>query len=109
VNRFIYYLQVVTANNYKAVANLHNLQITRVHAKSFQSAVTSRFLVTVLNNGVSSDSVLTSLPSGEYPTLNCQLNYNAILSASLAELNSQLQGQSQSQSHIVTDSQSVSQ
>jgi hypothetical protein len=40
------------------------LQIPGAHAKSFQSAFTSRFLVTDLNNGESSFSVVTPLPAG---------------------------------------------
>jgi hypothetical protein len=53
-----------------------------LHAKSFPacSVVTSRCLVTAFNNGDSSASVLTSLLSGKYPTLNCQLKYSAISS-----------------------------
>jgi hypothetical protein len=52
------HLQVVTTSNYNTIANFHTLQITIIHANSFQSAVTSRFLVTDLNNGDSSASVL---------------------------------------------------
>jgi hypothetical protein len=47
-----------------AIAVLHTLQNTRAHAKSSQSAFTSRLLVTDLNIGNSSASVLTSLPAG---------------------------------------------
>jgi hypothetical protein len=47
--------------NYSIIANLHTLQITRAHAKSSQSAFTSRFLITDLNNGDSSASVLKPL------------------------------------------------
>jgi hypothetical protein len=56
---------------------LNNLQVvtlslmftlyTSLRAKSSQSAFTSRFLVTDLNNEDSPDSVLTPLLSGEYP------------------------------------------
>jgi hypothetical protein len=45
---------------------------------------TSRCLVTALNSGDSSASVLTSLPSGEYPVTEL---YRHLFSASLAELN----------------------
>jgi hypothetical protein len=38
------------------ITDLHTLQISRAHAKS-QSAFSSRFLVTVLNNGDSLASV----------------------------------------------------
>jgi hypothetical protein len=65
---FIDYLQIVTASNYNTIASLHTLQITAVHAKPSQSASTSRFQVSDLNNGESSALVLTSLLSGEYPT-----------------------------------------
>jgi hypothetical protein len=58
------YTQPVTTNNCRAIAKLHTLQITVAHAKSSQSAFTSRFLVAVLNNGDSSASVSTSLPAG---------------------------------------------
>jgi hypothetical protein len=63
VTRFIehLYTQLVTTCNYSAIVNLHTSQITRAHAKSSQSAFNSRFLVTGLNNGDSSASVLTSL------------------------------------------------
>jgi hypothetical protein len=44
-----------------AVADLHALRITTAHAKSSQSAFTSRFLVTDLNKGDSSASVITLL------------------------------------------------
>jgi hypothetical protein len=69
VNVFIdhLYTRLGTTSNYSAIANLHNSQITRAHAKSSQSAFTSRFLVTDLNSEDSSASVLTSLLSGEYP------------------------------------------
>jgi hypothetical protein len=43
-------LQVVNTNNYNPIANLHTLQFTTLHAV-FQSAFTSRFPVTELNNG----------------------------------------------------------
>jgi hypothetical protein len=49
---------LMTTLNHSAIANLHTLQITTAHAKSFQSTVTSRFPVTDLNNGDSSASVL---------------------------------------------------
>jgi hypothetical protein len=38
---FIDYLQVVTANHCNTIANFHTLQITTVHANSFQSALSS--------------------------------------------------------------------
>jgi hypothetical protein len=68
VTLFIDHLQIVTASNYNTIANFHNFQITTARAKPSESASTSRFLVTYLNNGDSSASVLTSLLSGEYPT-----------------------------------------
>jgi hypothetical protein len=51
--------QLVTTSNYSAIVNFHNLQTTRVHGKSSQSAFTSRSLVTDLNNEDSSASVPT--------------------------------------------------
>jgi hypothetical protein len=65
---FIGYLDIVTTSNYNTIANLHILQITEKHAKSSQSAFTSRFPVTYHNNGDSSASVLTPLLSCEYST-----------------------------------------
>jgi hypothetical protein len=61
---FIDHLQIVTTSNYIAITNFHTLQITTAHAKSFQSLVTSRSLVTASNSGDSSASALTSLPAG---------------------------------------------
>jgi hypothetical protein len=55
---FIDHLQMITTSNYTTITNCHTLQITTVHTKSFQSAVTSHFLVTDLNNGDSSASIL---------------------------------------------------
>jgi hypothetical protein len=43
--------RLVTTSNYSVVADFHTLQITTAHAKSFQSAFTSLFPVTDLNNG----------------------------------------------------------
>jgi hypothetical protein len=62
------YTQLLATSNYNAIADLHTLQITRAHVKSSQSSFTSRFLVTDLNNGDTSSSVLTSLLSSEYST-----------------------------------------
>jgi hypothetical protein len=45
---------LVTTLNYSAIANFQSLQITTAHTKSFQSAFTSRFPITDLNNGHSS-------------------------------------------------------
>jgi hypothetical protein len=62
-----------------------------LHAKSSPaySVFTSRCLVTALNNGDFSVSVLTSLRSGEYPTIELLDEiYRHPFSASLAELNS---------------------
>jgi hypothetical protein len=55
----------VTAINYIAIADLHTLQITTTHAKSFQSAVfNDRSLVTVSNSGDTSAFAFNSLPAG---------------------------------------------
>jgi hypothetical protein len=65
--QFIDYLQtlvVTTLLNHGAIADFHVLQITRAHAKSFQSAFTSRFPVTDLNNGDYS-SALTQVFSSQ--------------------------------------------
>jgi hypothetical protein len=52
VNRFIDHLQVVITNNYYTVADFH---ITNHSAlKSSESAFTSFYLVTAVNNGYSS-------------------------------------------------------
>jgi hypothetical protein len=72
------YIQLVTADNYNAIVNLHILKITRVHAKSAQSASTSRFLVTDLNHGDSWASVLTSFPSGWYSTTELLLQLSLV-------------------------------
>jgi hypothetical protein len=64
VTQFIDNLQIVTTSNYSAITNLHAIQITIAHAKFSQPAFTSRYLVTDLNNGDSSASVLTLLSAG---------------------------------------------
>jgi hypothetical protein len=52
---FIGRLQIVTTNNYNTIDNFHTLQITTAYSfQYFQLAFTSRFPVTVLNNGDSS-------------------------------------------------------
>jgi hypothetical protein len=64
VNGFIDHLYTPfgTTSNYSAIANLHSLQITTAHAKSQTFLVLlSRCLVTALNNGDSSASVLIPL------------------------------------------------
>jgi hypothetical protein len=61
---FINHLQVITRSNYNTITNFHNSQITIVHAKPFQSAVTSRFAVMDLNNENTPSLVLPSLPTG---------------------------------------------
>jgi hypothetical protein len=52
-------IRLVSTLNYSAIANFHTLRITTAHAKSFQSAVTCRFLVMDLNNEDSSASSCT--------------------------------------------------
>jgi hypothetical protein len=49
-----YTQELWTTSTYNAIADLHTLQITRSHAKTSQSAFTSRFLATDLNNEYSS-------------------------------------------------------
>jgi hypothetical protein len=58
------YTRLGTTNNYSAIADLHTSQFTRAHAMSSQSAFSSRFLVTDLNNGDSSPSIVTPLSPG---------------------------------------------
>jgi hypothetical protein len=66
VNAFIdhLYTRLISTSNYSAIADLHTSEITIAHAKSSQSASTSRFLVKDLNTGDSSASMLTPLPAG---------------------------------------------
>jgi hypothetical protein len=68
-------------------------RILRVKSSPSCSFFTSRCLVTALNNGDSSASVLKSLISGEYSTteLSAELQRH-LFSTSLAEPNSQLTG-----------------
>jgi hypothetical protein len=84
---FINHLQIILISNYNTIANPHILKIIRAHAKSSQSAFTSRVLVTDLNKGDSSASVFTWLLSGEYGTTQLE---------------------SESESYITTDGQSAS-
>jgi hypothetical protein len=63
---FVDHLQVVTTNNYNTNPNFHTLQITTAHAKSPQSASTTRFPIRCLHNGDSptapTESSLLRLP-----------------------------------------------
>jgi hypothetical protein len=52
-------LQTITAINYNRFIDSCTLRITRTHSKSSQSALTSHFLVTDLDSGDSSASVVT--------------------------------------------------
>ncbi|PNF29973.1 hypothetical protein B7P43_G06948 [Cryptotermes secundus] len=65
VTHFIDHLQITAASSYGTITNLHTLQITRARAKS-QSFIVfpSHCLVTALNKGDSSASVLMPLPAG---------------------------------------------
>jgi hypothetical protein len=47
----VYTHNSVTTSNYDAITNFRTLQTTRAHAKSSQSASTSRFMVTDFNTG----------------------------------------------------------
>jgi hypothetical protein len=59
------YTRLGTTSNYSAIADLHSLQITVAHAKpQLFIVVSSRCLVTALNSGDSSVSVLMLLPAG---------------------------------------------
>jgi hypothetical protein len=62
------YTRFLSTSTYNAMANLHILKITRAHGKFCQSAFNGRFLVTDLNNGDSSASVITPLPAGYHST-----------------------------------------
>jgi hypothetical protein len=62
VNRFITHLHIVTANNYNTATDFHTLQIAK--SSPVCSVFTSRCLVTALNSGGSSASVVMSLPAG---------------------------------------------
>jgi hypothetical protein len=64
------YTQLGTTLNYSAIANLHNLQITTAHVKSFPACCvfTSRSPVMASNSGNSAASaVKSSLNSGSLP------------------------------------------
>jgi archaellum component FlaF (FlaF/FlaG flagellin family) len=86
VTRFIdhLYTRLGTTSDYRAIADLRTLEITRAHTKSSQSSSTSHFLVTASNNGDSSVSVLMSLLSGEYPTTDSdsQLTFSLVYNIS---------------------------
>jgi hypothetical protein len=60
------YARLVTTFNFSIIPNLHILQITIVHAKSFPafSPFTSRFPVTASNSRDSSTSALAPFPAG---------------------------------------------
>jgi hypothetical protein len=68
---------------------IHTLHFTRAQVKSSQSAFTSLFLITNLNNVNPLTSVPTALLPGEYLTTELSTELQGeIFSASLAELNS---------------------
>jgi hypothetical protein len=54
---FIDHIQIVTTSSYNTITNFHNLQLTTAHAKCSQSAFTSCFPVTDINNKDFSASV----------------------------------------------------
>jgi hypothetical protein len=76
---------------YSATDDLHTLKTTTALAKPFSAYVlTSRSLATTSNSGDSPDSraqVLLSQPPVQNSCQYSQLNYSALFSASLAELN----------------------
>jgi hypothetical protein len=97
VNRFLDYLLVVTTNNYNTIADFHT---TNHSTLSSQSAFTSRYLVTALNNvftvyfllmvfynGDSSASVITPLRTGYHstPELSTELLINLTAAEAEAE------------------------
>jgi hypothetical protein len=63
--------QLIITLDYSAFANLHTLQFTKAHAKSFptRSVFTSSFLVTASNNDYSSASLLKPSLNGSKPRL----------------------------------------
>jgi hypothetical protein len=63
-------LTVIITSNCNIIAKLHILHITTAHATPTQSAFTSRFPVTHLNNGDTSTSVLSRYCSANIPQLN---------------------------------------
>jgi hypothetical protein len=66
--------RLVTTADYRTIADLHTLQTTTVDNKSFQSAFTSRFPVTDLNNGDSSTAPTnSSLHRFHYNSLTSKL------------------------------------
>jgi hypothetical protein len=78
VNIFIDHLQVVTTNNYNTIADFHTKSSVSFHSSLLGNnsqqwlflcnSFTRRFLVTNLNNGDSSASVVTPLPAGYHST-----------------------------------------
>jgi hypothetical protein len=88
-NIFINHLHIPLGitSTYNATTNLH------VKSSPACSVFTSRCLVTALNNGNSTASVLTSLLSGQCPTteVSTELQHH-LFSVSLAELSTQLTG-----------------
>jgi hypothetical protein len=74
-------LQVITALS--LISTLHK---SLAQAKSSQSAFTSRFMVTDLNNEDSPSSVLKSLLSGEYPATEVPTTDDSTIAPSLLSL-----------------------
>jgi hypothetical protein len=86
MTRFIDHLQIATTTNNNVIANFHTLQSTTTCNKFSQSAFTSRFPATDLNNGDSLATVLSSLLSSEYPTTELLLQTVLVLTSRYAPL-----------------------
>jgi hypothetical protein len=74
------YIQLGTTSNYSATPDLHTLQITTAHAKTFPACCVfnSRFLVTASNSGDSSSSCAQFIPSTFQYRTNFQLSTELI-------------------------------
>jgi hypothetical protein len=82
---FIEHLQIVTTSKYSAIANLHTVQLTTARTKSSQSAVFSAVVAWWHISTMSSASILTFEPAGDFPKLtdfsNCPVYYSSALTA----------------------------
>jgi hypothetical protein len=85
----------MTTSNYSAIVDLHTLEITTAHVKTFQTIFTSRSLVTASNIGDFSASALSSLLTASNKSSLQRLPYNSLCPH-------------QSQSYVTTEVQSAS-
>jgi hypothetical protein len=85
---FTDHLQVVTTSKYNTTVKFHTLKITTAHAKSFQSAVTSRFPATDLHkqrlfsfhSQLHQLSLLFRLPYNSLPSLQLTSKFVPLIS-----------------------------